>query len=119
MFLYPLVWVEIWPAAVCMVLVGVPGAVAMTGYNTLLQRDTVDAYRGRVFGALGVVQGVGIIVGTVAAGLLGEVVGIIAVISFQGVGGMLAGLVVLRILRQDLRRGPAPLASADATAASR
>ena len=104
MFVYPLVWVAIWPAVVCMVLVGVPGAVTMTGYNTLLQRDTVDAYRGRVFGALGVVQGVGIIVGTVAAGLLGEVFGIIAVISFQGIGGMAAGLVVLFILRRDLRR---------------
>ena len=60
MFLYPLVWVAIWPAAVCMILVGVPGAVTMTGYNTLLQRGTIDAYRGRVFGALGVVQGVGV-----------------------------------------------------------
>jgi hypothetical protein len=89
-----------------MILVGLPGAVTMTGYNTLLQRDTVDAFRGRVFGALGVVQGVGIIVGTVAAGLLGETLGIVAVISFQGVGGMLAGLAVLVILRHDLRSGP-------------
>jgi MFS family permease len=43
MFLYPLVYVAIWPAIVCMILVGVPGAVLMAGYNTLLQRNTVDA----------------------------------------------------------------------------
>lgn len=106
MFVYPLVWVSIWPAVVCMILVGVPGAVAMTGYNTLLQRGTIDAYRGRVFGALGVVQGIGVILGTVAAGLLGEAVGIVAVISFQGIGGMVAGLAVLRLLRRELRSGP-------------
>jgi Na+/melibiose symporter-like transporter len=31
MFLYPLVWVEVWPAAVCMILVGLPGAVLIAG----------------------------------------------------------------------------------------
>jgi hypothetical protein len=51
MFLYPLVFVEIWPAVVCMVVVGVPGAVTIVGLTTLLQRHTTDAYRGRVFGA--------------------------------------------------------------------
>lgn len=106
MFLYPLIWVEIWPAAVCMILVGVPGAVTMTGYNTLLQRDTDDAYRGRVFGALGVVQGVGVIIGTVVAGLLGQSFGIIPIIAFQGIGGMVAGLAVLVLLRRSLHDGP-------------
>ena len=63
----------------------------------------------------GVVQGVGIIAGTVAAGLLGESIGIIAVISFQGVGGMLAGAVVLFILRHDLPREAARGAPAKPT----
>ena len=103
MFVYPLVFVAIWPAAVCMILVGVPGAVSMVGYNTVLQRGTVDAFRGRVFGALGVVQGVGIVVGTLAAGVLGGAIGIIPVIAFQGVAGIVAGVIVLVVLRGEVR----------------
>ena len=104
MFLYPLVWVEIWPAAACMIVVGVPGAVAMTGYNTLLQRNTVDAYRGRVLGSLGVVQGVAIVAGTLSAGFLGESVGIVPIIALHGVGGMAAGVMVLFVLRHQVKR---------------
>ena len=102
MFLYPLVWVEIWPAAVCMVVVGVPGAVTMAGYTTLLQRNTTDAYRGRVFGALGAAQGVAILVGTLSAGFLGESVGIVPIIAFQGIGSVLAGGVILVVLRRQV-----------------
>ena len=103
MFVYPLVYVALWPAVACMVVVGVPGALAMAGYATLLQRHTTDAFRGRVFGALGAVQGVAILAGTVTAGLLAERVPIVPVIAVQGVGGMVAGLLVLAILRAELR----------------
>jgi predicted MFS family arabinose efflux permease len=103
MFLYPLVFVALWPAMLCMIMVGIPGAVSRVGYNTVLQRGTEDAVRGRVFGALGAVQGVGIVIGTVAAGVLAEAVGIVPVIAFQGVGGIVAGVVVLIVLRSDVR----------------
>ena len=102
MFLYPLAYVAIWPAIVCMIIVGVPGAVMMVGYNTVLQRGTQDAFRGRVFGALGVVQGVGIVMGTMAGGVLGGAIGIVPVIAFQGVGGIVGGAMVLVVLRTDL-----------------
>jgi predicted MFS family arabinose efflux permease len=110
MFLYPLAYVAVWPAAVCMIVVGVPGAIAMAAYNTLLQRGAPDAYRGRVYGALGVVQGVSILTGTVAAGFLGESVGIIPILSVQGIGGMVAGVMVLMILRDysSPRSAPPP-----------
>lgn len=91
MFLYPLVLVQVWPAAVCMVVVGLPGAVAMVGYNTLLQRGTSDASRGRV-------------IGTLTAGFLGGAVGILPVIALQGFFGVIGGLVVLIILRRQLAR---------------
>lgn len=56
MFLYPLVFVAVWPAVVCMVAVGLPGALSRAGFTTLFQVHTDDAFRGRVFAAIGVVQ---------------------------------------------------------------
>ena len=105
LFLYPLWYVAVWPAVVLIIVVGVPGAVLNAGRATLVQQETDDAYRGRVFGALNAVGGVAIVLGTVVAGLLGEVVGIIPVLSMQGVFGVVAGAVVLVVLRADLRRG--------------
>jgi Na+/melibiose symporter-like transporter len=106
MFLYPLVWVGIWPAVACMIVVGVPGAVTIAGLTTVLQRSTLDAYRGRVFGALGAVKGLAVIVGTISAGFLGESVGIVAILAFQGVGYLVAGAVVVLTLAGR----PAPVA---------
>lgn len=108
MFVYPLAYVAIWPAVVCMIAVGLPGAVVMAGYNTLLQRHTTDAYRGRVFGALGAVQGAAVLVGTISAGFLGESLPIIPVLSYQGVGYMLAGVIVLATLGGRRRSDPVP-----------
>ena len=62
-FLYPLGYVAVWPAAVGMVIVGVPGALTIAGAMTLFQRSTDDGLRGRVFGALGAVEGIAILAG--------------------------------------------------------
>jgi Na+/melibiose symporter-like transporter len=107
MFLYPLVYVAVWPAIACMIIVGVPGAVLMAGYNTLLQRNTTDAFRGRVFGALGAIRGIAVVTGTIVAGVLGELLPVVAVISYQGVGYMLAGVTILFLLAGTTRRGGA------------
>lgn len=120
MFTYPLAYVAIWPAAVCMVVVGLPGAVVRAGYTTLLQRNTDDAHRGRVFGALGAIQGIAIVIGTTAAGFLGESVGIVPVIAMNGVGGMIAGVVVLILLRHQVggvAKEPASPATAEGAGA--
>jgi Na+/melibiose symporter-like transporter len=101
MFLYPLVWVSVWPAAACMVVVGVPGALTLAGAMTLLQRTAADSHRGRVFGALNAVEGAAVVLGTVAAGFLGEAIGIIPVLATQGAGYLLAGLYVVVALRRD------------------
>jgi Na+/melibiose symporter-like transporter len=99
LFLYPLAYVAIWPAVVAMVVVGVPGALIMAGGFTLLQRATADSHRGRVFGALGAVEGAATVAGTVAAGFLGQSVGIIPVLATQGAGYVVAGLAVTVALR--------------------
>jgi Na+/melibiose symporter-like transporter len=107
MFLYPLIYVAIWPAALCMLVVGLPGALTLAGFTTLFQRYTVDAYRGRVFSSMGVVQAVAAITGTVGAGFLGDSVGIVPIIAIQGAGYVAAGAAVLLVLRGQL--APAPV----------
>jgi MFS family permease len=99
MFLYPLAWLAVWPAAACMIVVGLPGALTLAGAMTLVVRYTGDSHRGRVFGALGVVEGIAVVAGTVAAGFLGQSIGIIPVLATQGCGYVAAGLFVLVALR--------------------
>jgi MFS family permease len=107
-FLYPLGYVAVWPAAVGMVIVGFPGALTIAGAMTLLQRNTDDSLRGRVFGALGAVEGVAILAGTVCAGLLGQVVGIVPVLAVQGGGYVVAGVAMAMALGGRAQRAPAP-----------
>ncbi len=108
MFLYPLAWVAVWPAAVCMVVVGLPGALTLTGAMTLMQRNTADSHRGRVLGALGAAEGAAVVAGTIAAGFLGQTVGIIPILAAQGGGYVVAGLLVLVALRPAASGGQAP-----------
>lgn len=109
MFLYPLFWKGLAPAFVCMIVVGVPGAFMVAGLMTVIQRLTDDAARGRVFGALFATEGLAVLVGIVAAGVLGDVIGIIPMLVIQGLGFFVGGLVVLSRLalltpaRVDLR----------------
>ena len=102
-FLYPLGYVAVWPAAVGMVAVGLPGALTLAGFMTLFQRTTVDSHRGRVFGSLGAAEGVAVMVGTVGAGVLGQVVGIIPVLAIQGAGYVAAGILMLVTLPATYR----------------
>ncbi|MEV6413378.1 MFS transporter [Kribbella sp. NPDC051718] len=95
LFLYPLFWKGLAPAFVCMVAVGVPGAFMIAGLMTVIQRLTDDASRGRVFGALFATEGLAVLVGIVAAGALGDVVGIIPMLVVQGLGFSVGGVVVL------------------------
>lgn len=98
---YPLALPALWPIFVLIVLVGFPAAAMNAGYTTLLQTHTPDRFRGRVFGAIGTGQGVAMVLGIIVAGTLGDVVGIIAVLSLQGVIHMVAGPLVLARLNPD------------------
>ena len=95
LFFYPLVSDSLIPAFACMIVVGVPGAFTIAGLMTLLQRLTEDGARGRVFGAIGAVEGVAVLIGILAAGVLGDAIGIIPVLAFQGLGYVVGGLVIL------------------------
>ena len=106
-FVYPLVFVSPWPAIVGMVLVGTPGAALSAGMMTLYQRSTADEQRGRVLALAFLAQSLAVVVGTTGAGFLGEVVGIVPVLAFQGVGYAVAGVLVLAMLRTDVR-SPSP-----------
>jgi Na+/melibiose symporter-like transporter len=99
-FLYPLGYVAVWPAVAGMIIVGLPGALTLAGLITLFQRNSEDAYRGRVFGALSALEGVSVLAGTLGAGYLSRAAGIVPVLAVQGAGYVAAGLVMLRALTE-------------------
>lgn len=98
-FNYPVFFPGFALAIILFVLVGVPGAGAMTGITTMLQTAVGDAYRGRVFAVFGTVTALTGMAGTALAGFLGDRVGVITVLNIQGFGYVLAGAVALLLLR--------------------
>ncbi|MEV4263157.1 MFS transporter [Kribbella sp. NPDC049584] len=108
LFLYPLASDSVIPAFVCMIVVGLPGALTIAGMMTVFQNLTVDGTRGRIYGAVGAAESVAVLIGITAAGFLGDAVGIIPVLVFQGLGYVVGGLVVL-IRQRVLETRAAPL----------
>ncbi|RZU15464.1 Na+/melibiose symporter-like transporter [Kribbella rubisoli] len=108
LFLYPLASDSVIPAFVCMIVVGLPGALTVAGMMTVFQNLTVDGTRGRIYGAVGAAESVAVLIGITAAGFLGDAVGIIPVLVFQGLGYVVGGLVVIARQRV-LEARPAPL----------
>jgi MFS family permease len=115
LFLYPLAWVSLGPAVVLMVVVGVPGAAVSASFTTLLQLGTTDAFRGRVFGTLLGLNSGGLLAGSVLAGWLGEVLGIVPVIAWQGAGYVLLGIVVAVRLTRATEPAAGLLGAGDAS----
>lgn len=106
LFLYPLVFGGVWPAAVVITLVGLPGAALNAGMLTVFQLATTDQVRGRVFGALTTAHNAAMLAATLVAGALADHLGIIAVITAQGALYVLAGVVVLGVLRPTAASAP-------------
>jgi len=100
-FLYPLGYVAVWPAVAGMIIVGLPGALILAGLITLFQRNSEDSYRGRVFGAVSALEGVTVLAGTLAAGYLSRLAGIIPVLAVQGGGYVVAGRAMFIWLRAE------------------
>lgn len=118
-FCYPLGYHALWPAIAGIVIAGLPGALTLAGLLTIFQRGTEDSFRGRVFGALAAVEGVAMLAGTLTAGFLTRPFGIIAVISIQGGGYLIAGLLMAAWLLKTPAKPPtgtAPAPAADTTA---
>jgi len=85
-------------ALVLMLLVGIPATGLGAGFSTLMQSSTRDEYRGRVFGTLATTQSLLLIVGIVLAGVLGDVVGIVPMLSLDSGLYVLAGIIGLLFL---------------------
>jgi MFS family permease len=84
---------------------GIPGIAFLTGLTALVQERTDDAYLGRVFatyyGSFNGLTGVGMLL----AGLLGDSVGVVAVLNGQAGLYLLAGLVAVATLGRRPRPG--------------
>jgi MFS family permease len=92
----------------CMVVAGFPAVAMGTGGQSLMQDLTEDDYRGRVFGALTAVQGVAVLVGLTLAGVLGEVIGIVPVLTAGSALCVVGGFVVVVFLEPGVGEKPAP-----------
>jgi MFS family permease len=105
LFTYPVLYPHIAPALIMLVIVGVPGAAMGAAVTTLQQSQTQDSHRGRVVGAIGAVAGVGALIGSVGAGVLGGYVPVVALLVVQGSGYVIAGTAVALMIGR--RRIPA------------
>jgi hypothetical protein len=88
------------------VVVGAPGLLLSTGLTTCLQDFAPAGSRGRVLSAAGAVSAAGQAVGMVAAGVLADRVGLVAVLDAQAVLYLLAGLVAWWWLARPMSSGP-------------
>ena len=82
-------------ASAFMILAGFPSVAGLAAGNGLLQTLTVDAFRGRVFGALEVVYGVGTLLGLALGGLAIDAVGVVPVLSGGAAMWLLGGALAL------------------------
>ena len=107
----PMVTTALWLYLGLFVAAGIPGIGILTGLTALVQERTDDAYLGRVFATYyGSFNGL-MALGMLAAGLLGDAVGILPVLNGQAALGMLAGVVALATLGRRPRPGSYPRAS--------
>jgi MFS family permease len=79
-------------------LMTVPVVAAGAGSTTLLQTAVADAYRGRVFGALNTTAALVGLAGVWLAGIFGDILGVVPMLSVAGGITLLAGLIALIIL---------------------
>ncbi len=103
-FNYPRFYPAFVIALILFVLVGIPGVGMLTGVNTLLQTAVTDEYRGRIFGAVGTTSALLMLLGTTLAGVLGDLLGVVTVLNIQGFMYVLAGMLVLFLLRASAFR---------------
>lgn len=99
MFNYTALVPSIIPMLVLMVVVGIPATAIGAGYTTLLQTSLEDKFLGRVFSLVDTVSALALLVGIVIAGVLGDFIGVMTLIKVQGSAHVLAGLLVLVLLR--------------------
>ncbi|HEV2889538.1 MAG TPA: MFS transporter [Frankiaceae bacterium] len=92
---YPVLWPDVLPSFVLIVVGGVPAALCFAGYVTVVQKLTSDEYRGRVVGAFMAARGLAMLAGIGLAASLGETVGILPMVMTQAAVYTLGGAFVL------------------------
>jgi hypothetical protein len=82
-------------------LLWVAGLISVAGNFAFIAALPLHAYRGRVFGSLRVVTEGAMLVGFVAAGVLGDAVSLVLVLSVSATIRMLGGIIALIFLPRD------------------
>jgi MFS family permease len=82
-----------------MAIVGIPAAAMVAAQTTLIQTGVADSHRGRLFGSFFATMALSSLIGTVIAGALGDVVGIIPLLTVDCLGYVCGGIFVLVYLR--------------------
>lgn len=82
------------------VIVGVPAAGYLVGFNTVLQNGAADRYRGRLFGAFATTWSLLVLLGQGVGSALGNSVGSIHLLMVNGALNIVAGIMALALLRQ-------------------
>ncbi len=99
-FWYPFFVPGIVLALLFMVLAGVLATGIGVSFLTMQQTAVSDAYRGRLLGAFGTTSALVGLIGSATAGVLGDRIGIVPVISVQGFGYLAAGVMVTVTMRR-------------------
>ncbi|WP_420644528.1 MFS transporter [Candidatus Leptofilum sp.] len=90
-----------------MLLVGIPGIIAFVTIQTLLQQETEDAYRGRIFGAFGTTTTLLMLIGSGMGGALTDQLGDTALMSGAAIIYVIAGLMAAALLIKPTRKAVA------------
>ena len=99
-FNYPRWFDGIAPVLVMFAIVGVPGAFGFAAVMTILQTSVADAYLGRLFAVSGVLASAGMLLGATVGGGFAERYGVINLLTIQGGGYVVAGLLAGALLRR-------------------
>ncbi len=89
-------WAMFW-----MVVVGFPVIAFITGQQSLMQNATEDRHRGRVFGAFGTLDGLGMLLGIGIAGVLGQWVSLAPLLIFSALLRIVSAVIAARFLPRD------------------
>lgn len=79
---------------------GAPGVALMTGLVSTLQSATGEGERGKVFAIAGVAASIGEATGMVAGGILGDPLGVVAMLNVQAAIYLVAGLLAVAVARE-------------------
>jgi hypothetical protein len=96
------------PSVATTMLTMAVGGVAAIGLfvnvSTLLQGGIPDRFRGRVFAAYGTCLSIAVVIGNVAGGVLGDLLGIRLMVGVGATLSVIAGLAAVTMLREDTAR---------------